>query len=118
LIGSGTNCNFVSTNLASELGLQVEGTPPYCVKLGDGCKKKTSWFFNGIEVQREGYKVRETFFLFELGGVDLILGVTWLASLGEVKVNRFNHEFYGRGSADSSKRGSYSQKKWSHLRLC
>jgi len=34
----------------------------------------------------EEHSVKETF-LFELGGVDLILGMTWLASLGEVKVN-------------------------------
>lgn len=27
------------------------------------------------------------FYLFELGGVGLILGVAWLATLGEVKVN-------------------------------
>ncbi|BAT84087.1 hypothetical protein LR48_Vigan03g089700 [Vigna angularis] len=35
----------------------------------------------------EGLKVNEKFYLFKLGGVDLILGVTWLASLGEVKIN-------------------------------
>jgi len=31
--------------------------------------------------------VKETFFLFGLGEVDLIFGVTWLASLGDVQVN-------------------------------
>jgi len=31
--------------------------------------------------------VEEMFYFFQLGGVDLILGVTWLASLGEVQVN-------------------------------
>lgn len=31
-------------------------------------------------------EVREKFYLFELGGVDIILGVAWLASLGEVKI--------------------------------
>lgn len=38
-------------------------------------------------MQFEEYKVNETFFLFELGGVDVILGVTWLATLEDVKVN-------------------------------
>jgi len=27
------------------------------------------------------------FFLFELGGVDVILGVAWLETLGDVKAN-------------------------------
>jgi len=33
------------------------------------------------------YVLEETFFLFELEGVDMVLGMTWLAILGEVKVN-------------------------------
>ncbi|WVZ14471.1 hypothetical protein V8G54_012037 [Vigna mungo] len=42
--------------------------------------------------------IAEKFYLFELGGVDLILGVSWLATLGEVKTNwktltmRFNQD--------------------------
>lgn len=42
--------------------------------------------------------VKENFYLFELGGVDLILAVSWLATLGEVKSNwknltmRFNQD--------------------------
>lgn len=40
-----------------------------------------------IPLLLEGLEVKERFYLFELGGVDLILGVTWLVSLGEVKIN-------------------------------
>lgn len=32
-------------------------------------------------------KIEEQFYLFELGGVDLILGVNWLAKLGKVTLN-------------------------------
>jgi len=38
-------------------------------------------------VNFEDYTINEASFLFELGGVDVILGVEWLASLREVKVN-------------------------------
>jgi len=40
-----------------------------------------------LEVALEDYTVKETFFLFELGGVDIILGVVWLAKLGDVRIN-------------------------------
>jgi len=47
-------------------------------------------------VQMEECTFKETFFLFELGGVDLILGVTWLDTLGDVKSEseKFIHEFW------------------------
>ena len=35
----------------------------------------------------ENYTFKETFFLFELRGVDVILRVAWLATLGDVRVN-------------------------------
>jgi len=87
LIDSGASHNFVSAQLVTELGLMVEDTPPYCVRLGDGHKKQTQGCCKDVEVNLENHVVKETFFLFELGGVDVILGVEWLASLGEVKVN-------------------------------
>lgn len=31
--------------------------------------------------------VEEDFYLFDLGGVDIILGIAWLAKLGEVVIN-------------------------------
>jgi len=41
-----------------------------------------------VELLLKDFLVKETFFLFELDGVDVILKVAWLATLGEVKVNR------------------------------
>lgn len=86
LIDSGASHNFISTNLAENLELPITNTPSYCVKLGDGHKKQTSGCCRSVEVQLGDHVVKDNFFLFELGGVDLILGVAWL-SLGEVKVN-------------------------------
>lgn len=40
-----------------------------------------------VLVVLEGLEVKEKFYLSDLRGVDLILGVSWLASLGEVKIN-------------------------------
>jgi len=64
----------------------VDSTPSYCVILGDGHKKGTSECCK-VEVRLVDYTFKETFYLFDLGGVDVSLGVAWLATLGEVKVN-------------------------------
>lgn len=39
------------------------------------------------ELQIGETEIEEHFYFFELGGVDLILGVDWLAKLGEVTIN-------------------------------
>jgi len=85
LIDSGVSHNFISAELVSQLGLPVESTSSYNMKLGDGHKKRASGCCQDVGVKLGNYK--ETFFLFELGGVNVILGVAWLATLGDVKVN-------------------------------
>ena len=52
------------------------------------------------------------FFLFDLGGVDVILGMTWLASLGEVQHNwkTLTMSFRYQGSPTQIK-GDYSMQK-------
>jgi len=42
LIDSGASHNFISTELVSQLGLHIESTLTYTVRLGDGHKKSTS----------------------------------------------------------------------------
>ncbi|WVY92568.1 hypothetical protein V8G54_031656 [Vigna mungo] len=64
----GTSHNFIATGLVKRLGLSVEDTPPYRVPVNIG-----------------ETEVMEQFCLFELGEVDLIFGMEWLAKLGEVE---------------------------------
>ena len=40
LIDSGASHNFITVDLVSQLGLSVEPTPSYNVRLGDGHKKE------------------------------------------------------------------------------
>lgn len=87
LIDNGANYNFISANLVVELGLVVQETSSHNVCLGDGHRKTTSGCCNNIIIQLENLEVKEKFYLSEIGGVDLIMGVTWLASLVEVKIN-------------------------------
>jgi len=79
--------NFISTKLVQRLKLTVEGMPTYSVKLGDGFRRSTCGFCENIVIKLENHIVKEKFYVFELGGVDVILGVAWLGTLGDVEVN-------------------------------
>lgn len=87
LIDSGASHNFISSKLVRNLGLKVETTQPYKVRLGDGNRRQTQGCCENLKVQLGNYAFEGKFFLFDLGEVDLILGIAWLATLGEVKVN-------------------------------
>jgi len=87
LINSGASHNFISAELVSQLGLPVEPTPSYNMRLGDDHKKRVSGCCPDVEVNLGNYMLKEAFFLFELRGVDVIFEVAWLATSGNVKVN-------------------------------
>jgi len=63
-------------DLVAYMHLPVEETPPYNVCLGDCHRKVTRGCCKNITLQVEHHVVEETFYFFELGGVDLILRVT------------------------------------------
>lgn len=60
----------------------MEPTKPYQVRLGDGHRKPTQGCCKDLVVQMGEYELSGDFFLFDLGGVDVILRVAWLATLG------------------------------------
>lgn len=84
LIDSGVCHNFISKELVKELGLEVKDTRPYHVSLWDGQKKKTQGCCKVVVLQLGKAEIVKLYYLFELGGIDLTLGVDWLAKLGEV----------------------------------
>nr|KYP35791.1 hypothetical protein KK1_043163 [Cajanus cajan] len=42
---------------------------------------------NNVQISMGDYTMTGEVFIFDLGGVDIILGVGWLMTLGEIKVN-------------------------------
>ncbi|XP_042045394.1 uncharacterized protein LOC121791530 [Salvia splendens] len=87
MVDSGASHCFISEQLASTLRLQITSTSPYSVLLGDGTKRRA----NGICHQVPLTMASETFslscYIFPLRNIDVILGVSWLASLGNVLAN-------------------------------
>ncbi|KOM50008.1 hypothetical protein LR48_Vigan08g083500 [Vigna angularis] len=87
LIDNGASHNFIRQELVEEMGMTVVETPPYRVSLGDGYQKKTGGCCEEVRIVLGEVEVVEKFHLFELGGVDVILGVEWLEKLGEVTLD-------------------------------
>ncbi|WVY98363.1 hypothetical protein V8G54_030514 [Vigna mungo] len=88
LIDCGASHNFVSRRVAAELELLlVIDTPPYTVSLGDGHQRVSRGRCEKVQIQMEEATVVEDLYVFELGGVDIILGMAWLAKLGDMVIN-------------------------------
>ncbi|KAA0043666.1 Ty3/gypsy retrotransposon protein [Cucumis melo var. makuwa] len=90
LIDCGETHNFVSEKLVKKLILPIKETSHYGVILGFGAAVQGKGICEKLEVQLNNWKIVEDFLLLDLGGVDVILGLQWLYSLGVTTVDRKN----------------------------
>lgn len=86
-INSGASHNFISASLIPLLRLKLDRTAKFGVQLGDGRRQEFEGVYKNVSLLLQGCEIAANFNVFALGGVDVILGVAWLAKLGEVKVN-------------------------------
>ncbi|TYK03261.1 peroxidase 64 [Cucumis melo var. makuwa] len=87
LIDCGATHNFVSEKLVKKLILPIKETSQYGVILGSGAAVQGKGICEKLEVQLNNWKIVEDFLPLELGGVDVILGMQWLYSLGVTTVD-------------------------------
>ena len=87
LIDTGATSNFLSRKLANQLNLMIEETPIFTVEVGNGEKEPSIGVCCDVMIEVQGIKIIQPFFLMELGGVEVVLGMKWLASLGEIAAN-------------------------------
>lgn len=87
LIDSGASCNFISKKLVEEMKLPVVDTMGFGVAVGNGEVIAGSGKCEGVEIEIQGVQISEEFLRFELGSIDLVLGYSWLAKLGETRIN-------------------------------
>ncbi|KZV56971.1 peroxidase 64 [Dorcoceras hygrometricum] len=87
MVDSEASHNFVSRKLVTELGLPVDETVQFGVCLGDGGRVPCQGLCKNLLVDLRQCMVEVNGYVFQLGGVDLILGVDWLRTLGDVVTN-------------------------------
>ncbi|MCI16743.1 enzymatic polyprotein, partial [Trifolium medium] len=84
LIDSGASHNFISPKIATALGLKVSPMAGKSIKLGDGHKVMSQGVCEEIKIQLGSIEITVDAMVLELGGLDVVLGVAWLSTLGEV----------------------------------
>ncbi|KZV24316.1 hypothetical protein F511_01798, partial [Dorcoceras hygrometricum] len=87
MIDSGASHNFVSRKLVERLGLKVDEMLEFGVYLGDGGRVSCQGVCRKLQVDLQQCILQIDGHVVEPGRVDLILGVVWLRTLGEVVVN-------------------------------
>ena len=87
LVDSGATHNFLSLELVQQLALPLTTTTSYEVMMGTGISVKGKGICRGVCISMQGLTVVEDFLPLELGNTDVILGMPWLGTLGDVKVN-------------------------------
>lgn len=87
LIDSGASHNFISSSLVSMLRLNPKKTSRFGVQLGDGHRQESKGVCRQLPISLPGCAITEDCYVFALGGVDIILEVAWLATMGEVRTN-------------------------------
>ncbi|KAG8388164.1 hypothetical protein BUALT_Bualt02G0097400 [Buddleja alternifolia] len=87
LVDSGASHNFISAKLASQLNLPVDLTSRFGVKLGDGHRTDTTGLCREVAIRLDSTSVSVDCYVFPLGGVDMILGIAWLETLGKMEVD-------------------------------
>lgn len=84
LIDSGSTHNFINKKLASWLRLPLVPIDPFSVKVANGSSMKCQRRFDNVPLQIQGISFSLTLFSLPFMGLDVVLGVQWLESLGAV----------------------------------
>ncbi|KAI0519064.1 hypothetical protein KFK09_006504 [Dendrobium nobile] len=87
LIDSGATHNFISTQIVELMGMKLVDTGGYGVMMGTGKAEMGRGICKGVVLKIQGIQVKEDFLPLELGSTDVILGMKWLQTLGETKIN-------------------------------
>jgi predicted aspartyl protease len=87
LIDSGSTHNFIHYKLAKALNCVVYPTPEFQVMIANGGIINCYGKCNKINITMGEYVMNSTMIAIPMGGVDVVLGIQWLQSLGTVAFN-------------------------------
>ncbi|RDX93413.1 Retrovirus-related Pol polyprotein from transposon 17.6, partial [Mucuna pruriens] len=91
LVDSRASHNFLSCDLVEVLGIRPHETKEYVEQVGDRYQIVNKGVCRDVELKLPTLDVKQDFYLFDLGGVNVVLGYSWLEELGDMKANFKEH---------------------------
>ena len=100
LIDSGSTHSFLDSTLVTKLGLNCTHQEGLQVLIANGSKIKSLGQCENVPISLGAQLIRFDFYILTLNGVDAVLGVNWLQTLGPIlwdfKVNSMIFKQHGR----------------------
>ncbi|PWA62325.1 hypothetical protein CTI12_AA363990 [Artemisia annua] len=85
LVDSGSSHNFINISVARRLGLKLIAIPTKIVSVANGLKLPIQFIIKSLKWRTNGVEFEADFFAMPIGGYDVVLGINWLSTLGEIK---------------------------------
>ena len=82
LLDSGSSNNFIQPRIAKALKLAIQPSPQFQVMVGNGQTMTTEGVVLDLQLNIQGHDIVLPVYLLPVTGADLVLGATWLATLG------------------------------------
>nr|GEY20097.1 hypothetical protein [Tanacetum cinerariifolium] len=90
LIDTGSTHNFIDTKVAKKVGCLVQNTCPLQVSVAGGKPLVSNNICPDFVWKLQGETFSASMMTLSLGGCDMVLGVQWLSTLGDIQFN-FQH---------------------------
>ena len=87
LVYGGATHNFIDASLVARRGLCTEEFEGFHVAVAYGYTMTCFDMILDLEVKLGNYTLTDTFYVVDLSDTDVVLGVQWLYSLGEIGFN-------------------------------
>ncbi|CAH9107328.1 unnamed protein product [Cuscuta epithymum] len=86
-IDSGATHDFISQQLVERWQIPFQSIKGYKVQIGNGKLISNYGRCEGMKLNVQGNEIQQNFYMLELGGTDMVLGLEWLTNLGDMEVN-------------------------------
>ncbi|KAK1396988.1 hypothetical protein POM88_006851 [Heracleum sosnowskyi] len=87
LIDGGSSHNFIQSRVAKFLGLTITTSTQFSIIVGNGQNLKCIGQCLQVPFFIQGHWFEADFYVIDLHGADVVLGVAWQETLGEIKMN-------------------------------
>ncbi|KAI4370331.1 hypothetical protein MLD38_018694 [Melastoma candidum] len=84
LVDPGRTHNFVDLGVVKGMNINVENVAPVKVTVVDGRSIIYRSMMKQFSLEMQGHMFTADFYIITLGGCEMVLGVKWLAQLGDI----------------------------------